>query len=207
MKRTASFGLSSIACALFALAGCGGGGGSAPGSSTIPTGNLRTSAMFSISVQLPSASSSAVAPKYISPNTQSMVITLLSVNGAAPNPPQAPVTANITPSSPGCSTSGSTLTCNVAVASIVGSDTYQLTAFSAVNAGGNQLSSGTTTATITAGILNNVPVTLNGIIASLAVNLGTTSPSTGTASVIPVTVTAKDASGATIVGPGNYNYR
>lgn len=189
--------LPTLIAASFALSGCGGGGGGSaiPSGATIP-GKTAASAVFQITVP-------AKTPQYVSPNTQSVSITLVSVNGA-PYTGSA-VIANISATAPGCSSSGGTISCSIPVPAQPGSDVYSVSMFAGTNATGATLSAGQTTATITAGVLNTIPVTMNGTIDSITVSLGTASPVQGTAADFPVTITAKDASGATIVGPGNYN--
>lgn len=194
MNARRTFVTASLASAALMLAACGGHSSSViPGTST---GGKGAMANFVITIPPKSVSSNSAKPHYISPNTQSATI---SVAGQT-------VTANLTATSAGCSTpAGGSLTCTVAVPAPAGSDTFTVTLFDAANGTGNQLSTGTVTATINAGATNNVPVTLNGVVASVAISLGNTAPYVGSAVSIPVTITAKDASGATIIGPGNYS--
>ncbi|MHB8148279.1 MAG: hypothetical protein ACYDGM_13615 [Vulcanimicrobiaceae bacterium] len=191
MKRLAIAGAVLLA---FALADCGQHAQSITpsGPATYGFGN----ATFIIKV--PQATTTSLSkPKYISPATQSVTIT---VNGVS-----TPTTVNLTPSSPNCTTpSGGTLTCTASVSAPIGSDTFTLTTFDKTNGAGNQLSTGTVTATIASGTTNNVAVTLNGVVASVSVSLANTAPPVGASATIPLTVTAKDADGDTIVGPGNY---
>lgn len=189
------FALPAVVWASLALTGCGGGNSAGSGGAQIPSRSA-ASAVFQVTVP-------AKTPQYVSPNTQSISITLVSVNGSAVG--GAPTIANISATAPGCSQSGGTISCTIPVPAQAGSDVYSVVMFAGTNATGATLSSGQTTATINPGVLNTVPVTLNGVIDSIAVSLGTTSPAQGTAADIPITVTAKDATGATIVGPGNYN--
>lgn len=182
-----------LASAALVLSACGGHSTG----NMLPSGSgPKTMANFVIVIPSQPASASK-KPNYISPNTKSATI---GVSG------QSPVTANLTPTSPGCTTpSGGSLTCTVPVAAPAGSDTFTIALFDAANGTGHQLSSGTVTATITAGTTNNVPVTLNGIVATVSIALANAAPYVGSAVTIPVTVTAKDASGATIIAPGGYS--
>ncbi len=136
-------------------------------------------------------------PHYISPSTQSVSVT---VNGGAP------VVANLTPTSPNCIPAhGQTpLTCTVQVPAPPGKDTFVQIMYDRLNATGNQLSTATTQFTIVAGQSNTIPVTLNGIIYSIALVLAYPTPPQGAATTIPLAVTAKDADGNIIVNPGGY---
>lgn len=181
-----------FAVTIFALAACGGGG-----SSPVPSaasGQHSSSALFNISI--PTNSTSARSPHYVSPNTQSLTI---AVNGAAPS-----VTQNVTSSSGGCSLSGNTIACSVSVSAPVGSDTFTVVLYSGTNAGGSKLATGSVTAAI-ASAPTSVDITLDGVVDSVAISLANSSPYAGSPATIPVTVTAKDASGATIIAPGGYS--
>jgi hypothetical protein len=93
--------------------------------------------------------------------------------------------------------------CSGTVNAPVGSDTFAVVLYDGAGGTGNALSTGTATQTIVADQANNVNLTFNGVVASLAVALGA-SGTAGTAATIALTVTALDADGNTIVGPGNY---
>lgn len=184
-----------IAISVLLLAACGGGGG---GNAPLPNAGATartSSAVFTISI--PAKSSSAGRkPGYVSPNTQSLTI---AVNGGSPS-----VTQNITPTSGGCTTSAGATTCNVSVTAPVGSDTFTVVLYSGTNASGNKLAAGSVTAAISA-TPTSVPITLDGVAASVTITLANPAPYTGSAAAIPVTVTVKDSSGATIIAPGGYN--
>jgi sugar lactone lactonase YvrE len=90
------------------------------------------------------------------------------------------------------------------IAAPLGSDTFTITLYDAQNAAGNLLSTGSLTQTIAQSVANAVNVTLNGVVAALAVVLNPTGVQTGLATSVAVTVNALDADGNTIVGPGSY---
>lgn len=184
-----------VAVCVLTLAACGGGGGSAalPHAGSSPR---NSDARFTISIPPAAQQSAQRTGKYVSPNTQSLTI---AVNGAAPS-----VTANVTASSDGCSTSSGTITCTVNVTAPVGNDTFAVTLYSGTNAGGSKLASGSVSATVSS-TPTSVPITLDGVVDSVSISLGNTMPYAGSAVTIPVTVTAKDASGATIISPGGYS--
>lgn len=184
-----------IAISVLLLAACGGGGG---GSAPLPNagpGQRTSSAVFTISIPAKTANAKR-KPGYISPNTQSLTI---AVNGGAPS-----VTQNVTPTSGGCTTSAGATTCNVSVTAPVGSDTFTVALYSGTNASGTKLATGSVNATVSA-TPTSVPITLDGVVASVAITLANAAPYTGSATSIPVTVVAKDSSGATIIAPGGYN--
>ncbi len=58
---------------------------------------------------------------------------------------------------------------------------------------------------IAAGTLAIIPLTLTGVVHSISVSLQDSALPAGTAGTTPAYVTALDASGAAIVGPGNFN--
>ena len=179
-----------VAIFVLALAACGGGGG---GRSPLPGGgttqNRPSQAMFTIAIPVQRSTN------YVSPNTQSLTI---AVNGAAPS-----VTQNVTASSTGCTTSGGTITCSVSVTAPVGNDTFEVVLYSGTNASGSKLAGGSVTANVTQSP-TSVPITLDGVVDSVTISLANSMPYAGSAASIPVTITAKDASGATIISPGGY---
>lgn len=177
---------------IFALAACGGGSGRSPVPST-GSAQQSSSAVFKLSIP---ARTTAHSPHYVSPNTQSLTI---AVNGAAPS-----VTQNVTSASGGCASSGGGITCSVPVTAPVGSDTFTVTLYSGTNAGGSKLATGSVTAMI-GSAPTSVDITLDGVVDSVTITLGNNMPTAGSAATIPVTVTAKDASGATIISPGGYS--
>jgi len=211
-----------------AMTGCGGGASSntsatptvtgapttgypvtqPPGTTSSPANG--TSADFKIVI--PNATASKTAgkvrhPQYISSGTQSVVISLTSVNGLAYSA-IAPVTANLTPGSGNCvaGTGDTSLICTVSFVSVpMGTDGFTATLYDGLMGAGDALSTNKTTADVLAGTVINVPLTLQGIIKTLAVNVGAPSLAPGTVSSHPVTVTGYDASGAQIIGSAPYN--
>lgn len=186
--------------AVAALAtGCGGGGSSAlPASPNAPTQTApkRGAAAFTITVPNATAAAGIKRPAYISSNTMS--VSIVETDGTSA--PLPAVVANLTPGSPNCTASTGGTSCSIVVPANAGSDTFVVSAFDALNAGGNKLSTGTLVATINAGTANTtVPLTLGGIVASLTVTLADPfAPVGGTGTTL--SLQAKDASGATIVG-------
>jgi hypothetical protein len=192
--------LSAFALAL--LAGCSGGGGTTPTSpqptpapSSTPQGTARQitfTITFTKSQQkarLRKAASGLRHTKYISPNTGSIGV---AVNGGPAS--YSAVTCN-----------GSSCQASVTVAAPVNqTDSFDVTDWTGPdgpNNGGVLLSEGTASSYITAGGTIIIPVTLGGEVAQIvSVNLTNTTFTSGTSASSTLTVTAKDPSGAVIVG-------
>jgi hypothetical protein len=208
------------------LGGCAGGGNSLatvgpvapvpgpvlpappPGATTSPASG--SSAVFTI--KIPAALQSAPAthsfansrrPLYVSSGTQSIKIALNSVNGVASSA-VAPLIATLTPSSPNCS--GSPLVCTVKFPSLpIGLDGFTLTTFDTTDATGAALSTNVAAGSILVGTLTNIPVTLEGVIASIGITVGSPSLVPGAASTHSITAVADDASGAQIIGAAPFS--
>lgn len=181
-----------------ALSGCGGGGSAGSGLPYTPPSAVLASGSSSvtISIGIPAASSKGAAlgrqPLYVSTHTQSASI---AVNG------QTPIVANLSASSPNCvAVAGGGRTCTVNVNAPVGVDTFAETLYATVDATGAVLSQGKTSATIVAEKANTVLLTLDGVIASLALTLADPTPPEGVPAQIGLTVNFNDASGASIIG-------
>jgi virginiamycin B lyase len=134
-------------------------------------------------------------PHYISPNTQSMTI---SINNKKIG------TYSLMPSAKGCSTIDGATQCSFTIGIPSGKTIFSVATYASADGSGTALSQGSVTRTIKAGQMAVIPLTLSGVVSSIAVSLGNASPPAGAAATTPVYVTAYDASGAAIVGPGNY---
>jgi streptogramin lyase len=188
----------SIAAAL-AIAGCSASGttplvqGNGPAASAALTADKHTQdgkARFEIRI-----------PKrerrhhYVSPNTQSLTI---DANGTALG------SFNVSATAKGCKTVAGSTQCMFTVGVPTGKVTFSVSTFSLTNGTGSLLSQGSVTQKVLSGQLAVIPLTLEGAVASIALTLGDNAPPAGIAASIPVYVTAFDASGAVIIGPGNY---
>ncbi|MGD1066646.1 MAG: hypothetical protein ABR975_07500 [Vulcanimicrobiaceae bacterium] len=196
---------------VFALAGCGGGGAhlapAAPSVSPTPGSGTpgATSVRFRITVPAKSVAAKHRKVAYVSSATQSVVITLLSVDGTPYT--GGTVAANLTPTSPNCS--GTPLTCTVTGPLGVGTDQYLVATYDAPQTStsptapaGNALSRATTTVAITEGVANTVPLTLDGVVDHATVAF---SPAAvGAFATTQATIDAYDADSQLIVGPGSY---
>lgn len=131
-------------------------------------------AQVSFTIAIPQA----LTPKYISAGTKSATI---SVNGAS-------------------TTVNCTATCSATVSAPIGSDTFAISLYDTAGGTGHVLSQGTLTQTIIANQLNTVDVAFNGVVATAAVSAAGATFTPGSATTTPLTVSAKDAAGNTIVG-------
>jgi hypothetical protein len=147
------------------LCACSGGSGTsvtpaASGSSA------STGATMTISIPHAPTASGALrrSPAYISSSTQSVSIDV-TPPGSQSSAKGFPMTANLTPTSPGCSSTQSATVCAIQLRLNAGSYVASLTTFDGFSGAGSQLSTGQSIAfTVDAGRVNNVPtITLGGI--------------------------------------------
>ena len=220
MQRIAAFAL----CA--ALAACSSGPRALPPvASGANSAAKHSAAHFTITVPPKSAQIKARNPKYVSVNTQSVVITLESVNGKPFTGLQAETAVNLTTSSPDCS--GTPLVCSISVPAAVGSDAFAVSTYDAQQTStsppapvGNLLSTGTVIVNVVAGQTNapSTPLVLDGVAASFIatfpsdphISAMSSGGNPGFAIVgnapYTLTITPQDASGASIIGPGTPAY-
>jgi len=176
---------------------CSGGGSSGgmsipkvAGAAPIASGNAATrgSAAVSISIAIPQTTSSGFHRLYVSRGTKSvsLVVNPVGTSGASP------------------SVTNCTSVCSLDINAPIGEDTFLLTMFDGPSGTGNRLSTGQVTQTIVMNQPNTVRLVLGGVIASLAVTLGSKSFSGGLSGSTAVMVAAKDAVGATIIGSDNF---
>jgi hypothetical protein len=204
--------LASLLAATVLLAGCGGGGGAVPAGTqaAAPAGNGRGTARFTITIPKANASSASArrSPRYVSPATASMTVSIVTNPGGTS---QVNETAGLTPTSNGCSSTLASTVCTLEVSLPPGSYNAALATYDGANATGNELSQGQLIDfTIIAGQANTIALTLSGIPASLQV-AGAAFPVTGSlsggftlygAAAQKLVVEALDPDGNVIVGPG-----
>ncbi len=175
--------------ALLLLTGCAGGSSGTPVAPTSP--NLH--GLFVIRVPGRSVQAHKRRPSYVSPSAVSASI---AVTGIA-----QPVIADISASSPACTTAGNLRSCKVTVTAPPGNDTFTVTTYDGPNATGNVLSTGTTTQMVS-GNGFSVSVATSGQVASIQLVL--TPPVTtfkiGAAATSTLTANALDAGNNVIVG-------
>jgi streptogramin lyase len=185
--KSASFG-GTRAVALMALlallAGCSGGGGT----QSVPVTNNNNQvapqmAQVTFTMSWNNTQAGTRAPKYVPATARSVSV---SVNGGPLQYLNAPFTT-------------------IVIDAPVGTDTFAFATFDGQNGQGNVLSRASVTKTIVSGTANTVTAVLNGVVASVAISLSNSSPSAGVPATVNVNVSARDADGNTIVGPGDYS--
>jgi hypothetical protein len=182
-------GIIALGAIAFAVAACGGGGGSTPGSgAAIVPGSLATpgpgaaatatpagalpagSAIASVSVKLPKGTYAAATRRAqtIGANTESITFTLLQVNGVAAS--RTPQSCGLTASSPGCATNAGTgnLVCTLSVGAPVGTnDVFLAQTFSGPNGTGTLTGSGAVAFSVAQNAVNSASISLNAQVASI----------------------------------------
>ena len=205
-----------LSCALWSCSGGAGANGVAalnpiastpPVSSTAP-GPVAASARFTITVPSQSSvtASSARTPKYVSPATQSIIITLVSVGGIPFTGSPASIATNLSTLNPAC-TGTTSLTCTVTAAAVVGSDVFSVVTYDSAQtvpfttATGNVLSQARLSVAVVAGPnVVTTPLALNGVPASFTITPPAGTAGTAFSGPQAVIVAVKDAAGNTIVG-------
>ncbi|MEA2665497.1 MAG: hypothetical protein QOI11_2441 [Candidatus Eremiobacteraeota bacterium] len=200
--------------ALFLLAGCGGGGGGGVAPITTPPGPGHPAlqqATLKISFPVnPGTASSARSPQYVSPNSNSIKITVNTVNAAAPESWVTPnpfvATLTTTGGSPNCTVAGGTETCTVAnVPAPPGTVNYTFGVYASTDGSGTALATATVNETVVQGTLNTFTVTLDGVATTLATNVTTTALTANSPLTQNDIVQVKDPSGARIVGTAPFD--
>lgn len=159
-----------------ALAGCAGAGSGVPNA---PSRAASSGARVQITIPHTTATSTAARrPAYVSPATQSATIV---VNEGATV--VLDETANLTPTSTGCTSTLASTVCTLTFALAPGSYTLTLTTYDGTNGTGNVLSAAQSVAfTVVAGQANAVAITLGGVPVSVAF-LSASAALTGSAQV------------------------
>lgn len=195
-----------------ALLGACSGGGSLPSGSVVnspgggPTQSPTKLVNVKVTVTIPPGNK--IRPNYVSVNTQSLVIQLESVNGGGVSGVK-PTTMNTVVHARGCAAARGGLVCSATASGSPGHDVFSVTTYAGQNATGSVLSVGTVQAKIGAGgggvpIGNALSLTLDGVIASLELEVSPSGGKRGDPIDAQVTLDAFDATGAQIVGPSDY---
>ena len=193
------------------IAACGGSpntpNGPYVGSPGDPGGPGTRLVDVKVTVAVP-ARGAGLRPAYLSFNTHSLSIQLVSVNGEGVNGVN-PTVMNTLPKSRDCKAQGNGTVCTSTAKGSPGSDVFAIVAYSGAGAAGDVLSVGTVAAKIAAsgsgvGISNQIPLTLDGIIATLKLALIPDKAKRGEKTTAKVSLMAFDASGAEIIGPSLY---
>jgi hypothetical protein len=195
------------------IAACSGGGGgaafqppapaatapAAPATTTPLSGQTGT---LTLTIPRNTTQSAGRSPQFVSSNSASMKITVISVNGQAPTSTQVPVnpaTVALSTSNGNCTVTSSGETCTVTIPAPTGTVVYQFDLF---DISGNLLATNTVTLTVQPGTIQIVQAQLKGVVHNVVI----TAPALtfGTAFSGPITVQAFDASGALINGSAPY---
>jgi len=216
-----------LVCAAVAVAAaCSNGSSSSVAPRVAPTNGQGSSPALNqtvtFTVDIPAAAPPAKASPaahskrrftsvYLSPNTGSISIRLVAVDGVslAQPPPALPAT-NVPASCRGSATG-----CQVSVPNVVaavGSNTFTITTFAGTNGLGAVISSGIIAVTVngngTVATIGGDPtqLALGGYVASLGVTVVPTTFTFGVPGTATIVVTPKDAAGATIVGNAQFAF-
>lgn len=188
------------------LASCGGGGGShatppvagSNGTTGLIGSGIPGSLVLTVANGVANASAKRRNVTFVSPGATSAGI---SIDGST-------VTyADVSASSPLCTTTAGARTCTVAVAAPAGNATFAVSLYAGANGGGSLLGSGSGSTTVVAGTPYNVTVGISPVVASLA----STTPATfqfqyGTSYQYSLSVVFADPSGQPITTSGSPNF-
>lgn len=199
MKR-ALFG-ATIVIGLLAAVGCGASNrASLPEVTAAKTPQRVT---FVLKIPKRSAASSAKrAPAYVSANTKSVSFAISADGGATYG--SAQIIAIDTSDSSQCTDGGNTYNCSVDFDATPGSLTILVKTYDTADDSGHVLSEVVAPETVIEGQDNPFTFTLDGVIAKFVVAVDPTSVTIGTGGTVTATWNGQDASGATIVAPGDY---
>ena len=179
-------------CCVSLFAACSGGGNMASLPAASPPQALpASSAPVAFTVIVPraaTASARSAKPKYVSPSTQSIAISVASAG------------ANATTNTANCAASQ----CTVNIEAPIGYDSFTISLYDGQNGSGNLLSTGSTSQSVIAGMNNAIGVTFNGVAAKIALQGNPASLPAGSIGTSTITVTGMDADGNIIIAPGGY---
>jgi hypothetical protein len=187
IKKQLLLVLATTIVALVTACGGGGGGSVAPGSSAAsgsptspPTSSPGATAgptmKVALTVTIPGkkTSSRARGPQYIAPNSGSMTLTLLTVNGSAvQSAAQGPF--NLVPggTNPNC-VAGTNTTCTFTISAPVGTDFFLADTYSTTNGTGQPLGSGSVLLSVMQNATNFAHLSLTGPVNTVQVVSATT---------------------------------
>ncbi len=173
-----------VCAGVLALAACSGGQGVAP-SAGLASGTV------AFTFGTGAASAAVTRPAFLSPSASSVSIKVSGV--------PSPVVGDVSGTSPDCTGSGATRTCDIAVKAPLGTDTFTATLYTGPGATGQVLGVGTSSQSVSGGSFS-ITMTVDGSAGSIALSVATTTLTPGTPLTQPLTVTVKDAGGNVITG-------
>jgi hypothetical protein len=204
-------------CLVLALAACSGTGSSLPAASgSSQVASSATATALVIKIPAAATASTSKRPAYVSSSTQSISGSVNPGSGCSACTAAVNLAANLTPGSSGCVTTSGATTCTIALSLKPGNYVASVATYDGPLASGaptgNELSSNQSIPfTVTANTANTVPLTLNGIPASLTFALAGSPPATlaagtvtidGASTAVNISAVIKDADNNTIIGPG-----
>ncbi len=183
--------IAAVALALVSLclSACGGGA-SATSPNATAAGNRVAQGNAVLLIPTPTTPAGSRRLAFVSPSASSVAI---AVNGGTPT------VADISATSPLCTTISSGRTCSVPFTATNGNDTIVFTLYDAANATGNVLGTGSSPATV-AGAPFTLTVAIGGAVAKVVLSALTTALVLGTSSTVTIAINAQDSDGNTIVG-------
>ncbi|MGD1065627.1 MAG: beta-propeller fold lactonase family protein [Vulcanimicrobiaceae bacterium] len=196
----------------FGAAGCGGSGSGRPVTGGVTPTEKTGAARFVIDGAGASGTAAhSRSPRYISPATQSITINV-TPQGSTTSVSGYPQTANLTPTSSGCSSTLASTQCTLSLALPPGDYDATFTTFDQQNGAGNQLSAAQDVPfSIVAGTTNTITLTIGGIPTSVRIIADSPTTMAGdpvngftlpTGDTGYVTVLGVDADGNYILGVG-----
>ena len=172
-----------VAAALILLPACGGG---APGAPNAPAAGLQSGSKNTATVAIRFALRSAQSkrrPSYVSPSSQSLQVTVDSVDGGAPpswiSPNPEAIDFSTSGANSNCTIASGVETCTLSVPAPPGNVAYTFELFDKPGAAGNALGMARQTVPITPGQTTPIAVTMLGIVANVAVSALPLVPSGG----------------------------
>jgi hypothetical protein len=207
-RRLTTF--AALCCMSICFSACAGGGatsGAQPLQATGSSAQGRTT----ISILIPPAASGASAsaarrPQFVSPSTNGASIVAYTSPRSAHPTPLATAIVDLSAGSSACTTtSGGARACTASVGLLGGTDDFTFTTYDRAPvagsfAGANVLGSATLRATVIAsGVANTVNVALGGVVATIVLGPAPLFVDQTAPSSTPLTVTALDADGNTIL--------
>ena len=205
MKRLAMLllaaGLTAAPC------GCGGGPGTPVGPVVnSPGGGDPKPPPSFVPVKLTVTVPAGGRPDYVSPNTHSIAIALVAVDGAGVSGAKTSVVDTVE-SGHDCTQRAGGLVCTAAISGLPGADVFAVTTYAGTAATGAVLSVGSVSAHVGGGgavAVNDLSLAIGGVIAALRLKLSPRIVPRGKAATVAITLGAYDATGAQIVGPSPY---
>ncbi|HET9028773.1 MAG TPA: hypothetical protein VFN49_01235 [Candidatus Aquilonibacter sp.] len=187
------------------LAACGGGGSGSPVTPSQP-GSHASDVSTGVKIFVPAAASQAKRSQFIVPGTQSVRIRVYTVAGATPSPQPPDTIAQISATAPGCSSVNGGISCTIVVnVPINPFVVLEILSYASTDGSGTPLAQGFVTVDSTQPNITPPPVALGGVVSSIVASPSALVPPVdGTVQTLSISIIAKDASGNTILPPGNF---